>query len=183
MATIPCICPPKATGEPRHETDEITFRERLDFRSAMACRQSIVVLRAEDPGTATGEYLAALTEGYMLYGIEAWTLVDAKGKPVEVTKAAIRELLLTQDVAMSLADEADERYGPQVLLPLLQAAARSSQPTPTDDSTSPPTDSSSKSPKRSSRSSITSIPTGATATTTKPPAGGSSTSPSEASAA
>ena len=29
--TIPCPCPTKGTGEPRHESDNVTLRDRLDF--------------------------------------------------------------------------------------------------------------------------------------------------------
>jgi hypothetical protein len=187
---IPCLCPPKVTrlrdGDstgPDHtavrhpDGDTVSFRERLDFRSSLAIRNSIAVLSAEDGETSVAEILAVLTESYLLYGIERWTLVDEKGKPVEVSKAAIRERLLSHpDIAMTVGDEADSLYAEAVMLPLLARAQTSSPPTPTNGSTSA-TRGRSRSPKRSKPSSITTIPTAATETTSSSLVGGSSSSP------
>ena len=83
---IPCPCPPKATGEPRHAEDSVTFRDRLDFRGGMVIRKAITMLKVDDPDSGAAEVLAAMSEHYMLEGIESWTLQDAKGKPVEASK-------------------------------------------------------------------------------------------------
>jgi len=174
MAHIDCICPSKADGQMRHpDGDEITLRETLGFRSVLALRNEPMVLKTEDPDASTGEILAALTEGYLVFGVESWTLVDAKGKPIPVTRANVREHLLSRpDAAIVVADAADERYS-AVVLPLLLRASNSSPLTPTSDSTSPTNGGSTKRPKRSSPSSTTSSPTAGTATTTSLLAGGS----------
>jgi hypothetical protein len=176
MVTIECICPPKADGSPRHPAgDTVTLRERLDFRAALTARNTMVLVKTEDPDAGAAEILAALTETYLLVGVESWSLVDAKGKPVSVSRAAIREWLLSHpDIAMTVGNVADELYSAAVLLPLVALASTSSPPTPTNGSTSPPKQSSEKRPKPSKPSSITPFPTDATVTTSSSPDGVSS---------
>lgn len=175
MVRIDCICPLRAGGEVRHpDGDTVTLRERLDFRAALTARNTITWLKNEDPDAGVAEILAALTETYLLVGIESWSLVDAKGKPVEVSKAAIRDLLANHpDGAMQVGDAADALYTEAVLLPLLARAATSSPPTPTGASTSASPPSSTKPPKPSRPSSITTTPTDATETTSPSPGGAS----------
>lgn len=178
--TIPCVCPPRADGAVRHpDGDTVTLRERLDFRAALTARNTMVLLKTEDPDASAAEVLAVLTETYLLLGITGWSLVDAKNKPVEVSRAAIRDLLAEHpDEAMTLGDAADGLYSEAVILPLLARAQNSSPPMPIAGSTSAPKRSTPRSRKPSSPSSITTIPTDATATTSSPPAGVSSSSPS-----
>lgn len=173
--TIECPCPVTGSGKPRHASDTVTLRERLGFRAATTIRKGIGLLYLDDPQTSAAEVLAMLTESYLLYGIERWTLRDAKG-PIEVSKTAIREHLFSRDIS-ALADEADNLYASQVMLPLLLAAQSSSQPTPTD-STSPRNGSPTTRPKRSRRSSTSTIRTVATAAITSLPDGGSNSSQS-----
>jgi len=179
---IECICPPRADGEPRHPAgDTVTLRERLDFRAALTARNTMILLKTEDPDAGTAEILAALTETYLLVGVESWSLVDAKGKPVEVSKAAIRECLLSHpDVAMTVGNAADELYSASVILPLVALARTSSPPTPTTESTSAPRPSSVKRPRPSKPSSITPFRTDVTVTTSALPVGVSSSSQSSA---
>lgn len=180
---IDCICPPKADGERRHEQDAVTLRETLDFRSVTAIRHGISLLEREDSDAYTAEVLAVLTEGYVLHGIEAWTLVDERGKPVPVSRAAIRDAVLSRvDVASVVGDAADELYGEKVLLPLLARASRSSQPTRTEPSTSPQTASPTRRPKPSKPSSTTSSRTDGIEATSTSLAGVSSSSQSLGSA-
>ena len=175
--TIPCVC-----GS--HDEDTITLRERLGFVEASAIRNGIAIRRAESgDDLETGEILAILTEGYILYGVESWSLKEA-GKALPVTRANIRRLILANwEVASVLADAADEAYASAVMLPLLARASTSSRPTPTDASTSPSQPSLTQPPKPSRRSSISTIPTDDTATTTSRPGGGSRSSQSSTSAA
>ncbi len=179
--TITCPCP----GTPHPDGDTVTLRERLDFRGALAVRNNIGIARAEaGEDLDTADVLAVLSEGYLLHGITAWTLVGDDGKPVGVSRAAIRERILERtDLAYLLADAADDLYAEQVVLPLVARASMSSPPTPTGPSTSPKRPSSSTRRTPSSPSSIASIPTAGTATTSSPPDGGSSSSPSSESAA
>jgi hypothetical protein len=179
---IECICPPKADGSPRHPAgDTVTLRERLDFRAALTARNTMILLKTEDPDAGTAEILAALTETYLLVGIESWSVVDAKGKPVEPTKAAIREVLLSRpDIAMTVGNAADDLYSAAVLLPLVAMAQTFSPPTPTNESTSAPRMASEKRPRQSKPSSITPFPTDVTVTTSSSPVGVSSSSQNSA---
>jgi hypothetical protein len=179
---VPCTCPPKANGEPRHDQDTITFRDRLDFRGGMVIRKAITMLKVEDPDSGAAEVLAAMSEHYMLEGIAGWTLIDEKGKAVECDKPAIRRFIAEHpDIVMDdLVDEADNLYAEQVLLPLVRRAQTSSQPLPTEPSTSAETGSEETPRKPSRRSSTSTTRTNGITATTSPPAGDSSTSPSPA---
>ena len=174
--TIPCICPPTADGQPRHEQDTITLRDAFTYREAIALQKDMAMAGSDDDATV-GDSLAALTEGYMLRGISAWTLVDAKGKPIEVSITAIKGWLLSNmAVAMDVSATAEELYNPSVLLPLVARASTSSATGPTDDSTSAPTVLPRKPRKPSRPSSTSTTPTDDTATTSLSPAGGSRSS-------
>jgi hypothetical protein len=177
MVTVACLCPPNAAGEVRHPAgDEITLRERLDFRAALTARNTMMLVKTEDPDATVADVLAALTETYLLVGIESWSLVDAKGKPIEATKAAIRDHLFSRpDIAMEVGNAADGLYSQAVIGPLVALASKSSPTTPTDRSTSA-TKPSLKPRKPSRPSSITSIPMADTAKTSPSLAGVSSSS-------
>jgi hypothetical protein len=189
---IRCVCPPKADGSPRHEGDTVTLRDTLGFVATQTARNAVELAKGE--ARAAGEdhvdaalALALLTEQYLLLGIESWTLVDAKGKPLPVHRTTIRELIEgddNDDVASLISDEADGLYSKKVMLPLLAKASTSSPPTPTD-STSPTRGNGQgkASGKPSKRSSISTIPTADTAGISKSPDGDSSSSRSSASAA
>ena len=168
IVDIPCVCG-------RHDSDAVTLRDTLDFRAAVGIRNAALLAKSEDPDIGTGDILAILSERYLLAGIEDWTLVDKVGRPVPVTPANIRERILSRpDVAIVLADAADELYGEKVVLPLLLRAATSSQPGPTDGSTSATTDGPSESRTPSSPSLTMSTPTVAIEPTSLSLAGASS---------
>ena len=182
MVNVACLCPPNAAGEVRHPAgDEITLREHLDFRGSLAARKALISVKAEDAGASSADILAVMTETYLLYGIESWSLVDAKGVPVPVTKTAIRETLMSRvNEALKVADSADVLYSDEVLLPLMATVSASSPPTPTDGSTSPTKPSSPESQRPSKPSSITSIPTAVIEPTSLSLAGDFSSSPNSA---
>jgi hypothetical protein len=189
---IRCVCPPKADGSPRHEGDTVTLRDTLGFVATQTARNAVELAKGE--ARAAGEdhvdaalTLALLTEQYLLLGIESWTLVDAKGKPLPVHRTTIRELIEgddNDDVASLISDEADGLYSKKVMLPLLAKASTSSPPTPTD-STSPTRGSgpAKASARRSKPSSISTIPMVDTVTTSKSRDGDSSSSRNSASVA
>jgi hypothetical protein len=182
--TIDCVCPPKGDAVRHPDGDTVKLRERLDFHAATTIRHNIALLYQEDGETSGGEILALLTEHYLLFGVEGWSLVDEKGKPVEVSKPTIRERLFGDPIAsMLVGDAADLLYSEQVMLPLMERASRSSPTTSTDESTSPTKASSPKRPKPSKPSSISTIPTVATETTSSSLDGDSSSSQSVTSAA
>ncbi len=179
-----CICPPKADGTPRHDHDTITLKDRMDFRSSIAIRNSLALEADEDGNLDVADLLAILSERFIRYGIESWSLVDDKGKPVPVSTANIERLILTDiELATDVADVADDLYREAVMLPLVQRGQRSSPSSPTTGSTSAATTRSTKPRTRSKPSSITSIRTAGTVTTSHSLDGGSSLSPSSESAA
>jgi hypothetical protein len=174
---IPCPCPPKADGALRHpDGDTVTLRDRLDFKAGQTIEWAVTFAR--DEGAEAPEILATMTEWYALLGVSAWTLTDDHGKPLPVTRAAIRGTLLESPAAAIVADAADDLYMAAVLLPLVAAASKSSPPTPTEPLTSAPPASRAKRPKPSKPSLTTSTPTAVIARTTDSRAGASSTSPS-----
>ena len=173
MVKVDCLCPPNAAGEARHpDGDTITLRERLDFRAAATVRNRLAV--ASEESLIEGEILAVLVETYVLVGVESWTLVDEKGKPLSPSRENITAILLANyDAATAVGNAADELYTASVILPLLALASNSSPPTPIAASTSAK-DSQPERPKPSRRSSTSTIPMAATATTSPLRAGASS---------
>lgn len=175
-----------ADGEPRHASDEVTLKPRLGFVEASAVRNRIAMHRAEigEDELDPAEVLAVLTEGYIIHGLATWTLEDADGKPLPVTRANIRAFILDRwDIATDVADAADEQYAEAVMLPLLKTDSTSSPPSPTDGSTSPSPLSGTPAPKPLRPSSTSATPTDGTATTISSRAGGSKSSQSSSSAA
>lgn len=182
MVKVECLCPPKPDGSVRHpDGDTIELHERMDFRSVLAARNAMGLVYDDDPDASVAEVLAALTETYILLGVRSWTLVDAKNKPIPVTKPAIREYLLVNDeAAIAVSDEADELYRDRIIAPLVVAAQKSSPPSPTERSTSA-TKASSPKPRKPSRPSSTSTTrTDGIEMTSPLLAGGSRSSPSSA---
>jgi hypothetical protein len=180
---ITCVCPDK-DGQTRHpDGDRLTLRDKLDFHSVRTMRNEVRVLKTREEEASTAEILATLTEAYLIHGIESWTLVDDKGKPLEVSRRAINDRLLPTDAAEIVGDAADELYQEVVLLPLVARGQNSSPTTPTNGSTSATTVSSSKPPKPSKRSSISTTRTVATETTSLSLVGVSNSSQSSESAA
>ena len=175
--TIQCICPPKADGEPRHEQDTITLRDPLHFRDAMALQKDMAMAGSDDDATV-GDSLAALTEGYMLAASAAWTLVDAKGKPIEADTDRHPRLaaVATSTVAMDVSAAAEELYNPSGAAPFSGEGLDVVRTWPTEPSTSAPTGSPRKPRKPSRPSSTSTTPTDGIATITPSPAGDSRSS-------
>ncbi len=163
MATIGCVCPPKADGTPRHISDTVTLREKMPFLGGLAARNEMSVLLNNDPEASTGERLAVMGPLFLFYGIESWTLTDAKGKPAEVSRQAIRALMEEHpNEAQDLVTEANVLYMEAVIAPLADRASTSSPPTSTSASTSPTTGSSPTPLKQPKPSSTSTTPTGDT---------------------
>lgn len=174
MSAIRCICPPDGGRHP--EGDTVTFKTTLSFRDASLIRNNVRTLGSKRL-ERSAEIATALVEGYLLWGIDSWSLVDLKGKPIPVEPETVEEFLMPHlDVATALGDEADELFGEKVLLPLLTAASASSRPTPTAASTSATNGSRPGTSRPSRRSSTSTIPTDDTETTTPSRDGDSSSS-------
>lgn len=175
--SIDCLCP----IDPRHEHDAIGLRPTLDYRSVTAIRYRIGDLEDQSD---QAEVLACLNEGYILYGIESWSLVDESRKPLPVTRANIAARILPDLLAASvIGDAADNLYAKAVMIPLVLLASRSLPPTPMAPSTSAPTDSSRRHPKPSRRSSTSITPTDGIVATSPSLDGVSNSSGSSVSAA
>lgn len=179
---ITCLCPLKDEAVRHPDGDTVTLRDKLDFHTVMTIRKSRNTIVTEDDEIRLAQRLARFTEFYMLLGIVSWTLVDGKGKPIDVSHQAIRDYLFTSDQVEVVSEAAEELYNPVVLLPLMDRASTSSPGTPTPDSISPT--STPPSPlKPSRRSSTITTPTGGTETTSSSLDGVSNISPRSESAA
>lgn len=162
--TVGCLCPPNGQRHPNGDT--ITWRETLDFRTALAARKAVSWARTEDESVDVPDVLALLSEFYLTHCIESWTLRDAKGKAIEVSRPAVEQYILPTDAAFDLAEIADDLYSDRILGPLVAAASTSSPPTPTNGSTSATRGRGKASrPKPSTPSSITPTPMAATGRT------------------
>lgn len=176
---IRCTCPPTADGEPRHETDTVTLRDKLDPTRALTVRKAVGFIDNDDRESRGAEVLATLSLHYLMVGVERWSLADDSG-PIPVTQKAIRERLFESPELDVLVEAADALYNEAVLLPLVARAARSSPPMPTAASTSATTSGSTKRPTPSPRSSTSTSLTVVTAATTTSRGGVSNSSPSSA---
>ena len=173
MAHIECVCPVRSDGAVRHpDGDTVTLRERLDFRSALTARNTVILIKQEDEQADAAAILAALTEVYLLMGITSWTVVDARGKPVPVSRDAVRDLMDKHpDAAMEIGDEADGLYSEAVITPLVARASSYSPPTPIAASTSATNGASPARRKRPKPSSITTSRTDGTERMSASPGG------------
>ena len=150
----------------------VTLFDRLDFHRATVITKAIGFIENTDPVTRPAEVLATLSEFYVLYGVESWSLKDA------VNTANIRKHLLSHPEVGIVVDAADSLYQEQILLPLLARASNSSEPSQTEGPTSPTPSGSKRSRKPSKPSSISTIPTADTAETSPSPDGAYSSSQS-----
>jgi hypothetical protein len=152
----------------------------MDFRSSIAIRNALA-LESGGEDVDMADVLAILTERFVIYGIQSWTVVDEKNQPVPVNRQTITELILSDiDLATEIGDVADGRYREATMLPLIRAGSKPSPSMPTSDSTSVATTRSTRRRTRASRSSITAIPTADTAMTSDSPDGDYSSSPKSA---
>jgi hypothetical protein len=180
---VACLCPAK--GHP--EGDTVVLRDKLGFHEALTIRKAIALSR-EDADTGSeralaAEILATLSEFYVLMGVESWTIQDAKGEPLPVTKTNIRGVLMESPDIELVIEAADTIYNEAILL----RANPSSPPTPTPSaepgSSTSATESPTKPQKPSRPSSTTTSRTDGIETITSLPVGGSSSSQSSRSAA
>jgi hypothetical protein len=143
--------------------DSVSLKPRLGFAGGFEARRSIDELR---DGATHAEVIGLMLEVYVRHGVAEWTLHDAEGEPIEVTRKAIQERPLDDlDTGLIVGDVADGLYSPVVVAPLVAAASKSSQAMPAELPTSAMTASSPsprKRPKRSSTSTTLTDDTGPT---------------------
>jgi hypothetical protein len=170
---IPCPCP----GTPHGDGDTVYLRAKLDLHAGIAVQHLIINANQATERLGAAELTGVLAEGYLLYGVESWTLVDEDGRTVPVTQATIRSRLLSDfAVAAPVAEMADDLYMAPVLLPLVKRASASLPTTPTNGSTSAPPAGTPKPRKPSKRSSTITSLTDDTVPTSASHAGASSSS-------
>ncbi len=147
----------------------VTFRERLPFRAATTIQMAMATFPPGEAVMREAGILAMMSEWYIVYGVESWTLDEP------VTEESIRRQLLDRPDVLDLVEAANEFYQGQVVDPLVQRGRSLSPPSQTDDSTSQ-TPSGSQTPTPFSPSSITTTPTDDTGPTSSPPDGAYSSS-------
>lgn len=175
--SINCICPTR-DGAQRHASDTVTLADRLDFRTLLTLRQSIA-FEIREAETSPASVIAVLIEQYLLHCVTGWSLVDEAGKPVPVSRQAIRDRLLThQEEAEVVGNAADNIYTDTVTLPLTVRASSSSETTPTPKPTSATNGHGTRPPKPSKPSSTSTTPMVATGPMAASPGGVSSSSQS-----
>ena len=135
---IECPCP----NRPHAEGDTVSLRPKLDLAGGTAVQSlfsGYLQASAEEEQVPNWQKLAGLmTEGYLLNGIMAWTLVDEQGAALPLNDRNIRAALF-DDFAVSkpIADVADGLYYEAVLAPLVNRLNESLQRSQTRRSTSP----------------------------------------------
>ena len=147
---VPCSCP----GTP-HDQDTVSLLPEPDIRIGAAVMAAIRATPASIP-----EMEGAIAEVLIQVAPRAWTFVDEKGNPLELTRDAIAERLTWNQGGMEVAEKANDLYGARnptgVFAPLARPKRKASRSgrtgalTKTDGSSStPPT----RTPGRPSRSS------------------------------
>ena len=129
-----CACPgtPHDGKDGRDDGDTVTFRPRLSFAAGVKALRLIF----------TGDEPAAVNAlpVYLTEGPEAWNLVDASGRPVELTHEALETLPFADQY--EIGDQGDTLYGGEVVGPLLRRMSKSSETLPTTDTSPDPSPSS-----------------------------------------
>jgi hypothetical protein len=173
--SVACPCP----GTPHPDGDTVYLHPKLGLAAGIAVQKLIIEANQSEERLNAAELTGVLAEGYLLYGVTSWTLLDEQGKPLPVNRDTIRAALLEDfTVGAPIADVADDLYMGPVLLPLVKRASNSSPSSPTNGSTSARKASTRKRQKPSKQSSTTTSQTGVTATTSQSPGGDYSSSPS-----
>ncbi len=121
IVTIDCTCP----GKP-HEQDTIVLNPEVSLPLGIAA--AAVISRMTDQTTGIGE----LSPVYLRFGVIAWTLVDANGKPEPVTPERITARLTYANGGFEVVEAAAGLYSETVMRPLLAARARFLQALPQD---------------------------------------------------
>ena len=98
---VPCPCPPRPNGEPRHDHDTVMLRTRLHYGDLQAVSRAGSILGVWDKESATLKL--------MEIGINSWTFTNDEGQPVEPSPALIR--MLDPSIAGPIADNLDDKYG------------------------------------------------------------------------
>ena len=99
--TIPCSCP----GKP-HEQDTVSMPELTDVRIGTA----VMAAMRTSPATVA-DMESAISTVLLHVAPRAWTLVDEKGEPLELTPENIDARLTWNAGGMEVAEKANDLYG------------------------------------------------------------------------
>ncbi len=121
LVTIDCSC----RGKP-HDHDTVVLNPEVSLPLGIAA--AAVINRMTDETTGIGE----LSPVYLRFGVVAWTLVDADGKPEPVTPQRIAARLTYANGGFEVVEAAAGLYSETVMRPLLAARARFLQALPQD---------------------------------------------------
>jgi len=170
-----CLCP-NPDRHPQGET--LYFKDDIGFRELAAVDRAVALARQFENVEDDAEIWARVSEFYLLHFIERWTVTDKAGEVIPSNVANVRHYLIERHplVALDMADRADELYSDAVFVPLVSRERPSPPPGPIDGSVLPDTSRTNEQDAplvtggdgkraRSRRSSITTIPTVATAPT------------------
>lgn len=134
-----CECP----GAPHTDGDMVYLAPKLSLAGGLAASADI------STALGNGTMLAELwLVTFVKHGAIGWNLVDEDGDPVPFD---VNVLLDDYDLAMPVAEKADELYGDTVARPFLTRLKAISRRGQTEPSTSPTPPSTSKQRVRSSR--------------------------------
>lgn len=125
-----CRCP----GAP-HDHDEVMLAPELTVpmgAAAFAALDGTPPTVSAMTAALVAVYLAPAPRG----AIVGWTMVDAEGKPEEITEATIARLLPWAAGGLDLAERATQLYAGELFRPLADGRRRSSLRTQTAPSTS-----------------------------------------------
>lgn len=143
--------------------DSVSLKPKLGLAGGIAARRTIGELT---DGSTEDDVIGVLMEVYLRHGVVEWTLHDDANQPLELNPKTLRAHLLDDiDLAIPIANKADELYSPEVVTPLVKRVAALSQALRAESSTSPQTEPKSSRRKRSKRSSTSTTPTDGTAPT------------------
>ena len=133
-----CECP----GTPHGDGDLVYLAPKLSLAGGLAASADI------SAALGNGTMLAELwLVTFVKHGAIGWNVVDEDGDPVPFD---VNVILEDYDLAMPVAEKADELYGDTVARPFLQRLKAISRRGPTEPSTSPTAPSTKKPRKRSS---------------------------------
>lgn len=121
-----CSCP----GQPHAAGDFAYLKPQADLSIGLAAHTAIF-----NSGTDVEELQVALGKAYTVNGIHHWDLLNAEGKPLPVSKAAVEAL--SWAAIAPVADKASMLYSDEVLAPLQARASKLSPNGRTKGSTSP----------------------------------------------
>lgn len=124
--TVPCSCP----GKP-HEQDTVSIPDVLDVTLGAGATYAI-----HNGPTTLADMEGAISGAWLHLAPRAWTFVDDKGEPLDLTVANIDARLTWAHGGMEVAEKANELYAGDLFAPLVLRRQKASRSGRTGGSTS-----------------------------------------------